>query len=478
MPNTAIVCFRNDFRLRDNPALSVAVDRGFYVIPVFIYDTEAIGYCKLGGASKWWLDQSIRDINKQFEALGARLILRHGPTLSVLRDIVVSVSASAVFWNRRYTLSERSVDQSCKKMLNGMGIEVESFRGSLLVEPWTTENKEGNPFKVYTPFWKSIKDRAIPEPVDLKKKEIQFPPFLNSVKSESIDVFDLVTPGIKWQDSFHEFWEVSESKAHTIIGEFIENAVGAYSRDRDRPDLDGTSSISPYLRWGQISPVQIAKALTTRCDLLKKGPAIYLKEIYWREFAYYVLYHFPHTQNDPLQEKYKDFPWQDNPSILQAWQRGKTGYPIVDAGMRQLYATGWMHNRVRMIVASLLVKHLLHSWKVGAEWFWDTLVDADLASNSLGWQWSGGCGADAAPYFRIFNPMIQGMKFDTEGIYVARWVPELAKLPKEFIHKPWEASSELLKTKDVVLGETYPYPIVDHSFGRERALAALNSIKS
>ena len=478
MCNIAIVCFRNDFRLLDNPALSEAVNRGFHVIPIFIYDTDAMGHWKLGGASKWWLDQSIRDINKQFEALGGRLILRQGSTLSILHDLVESVSASAVFWNRRYISSECMLDKDCKKMLNDMGIEVKSFRGSLLVEPWTTKNKEDKPFKVYTPFWKSIKDRAIPESINFKKKEIKFPSLLCSVKSESIGSFKLITSGLNWQEGFHAFWEVNESKAHTILDDFIENNVRAYSIERDRPDLDGTSSISPYLRWGQISPVQIVQALKLRCDLLQKGPAVYMKEIYWREFAYYILYHFPHTQNNPLQEKYNDFPWEDNPSILQDWQRGQTGYPIVDAGMRQLYATGWMHNRVRMIVASLLVKHLLHSWQVGAEWFWDTLVDADLASNTLGWQWSGGCGADAAPYFRIFNPMIQGMKFDMEGTYVARWVPELAKLPKEFIHQPWEASSELLKSKDVVLGKTYPYPIVDHSFGRERALAALNSTKA
>ena len=475
MLDTALVCFRNDFRLLDNPALAEAVRLKFAVLPVFIYDTDSTGEWPLGGASKWWLHQSILDVQRQIKELGGQFILRQGSTASVFRELVEASGARAVFWNRRYLLSERTIDSVAMEMLKDMGIEVHSFQASLLVEPWTTANKEGNPFKVYSPFWRSIKDRPLVPPVELDLKQIAFAQL--EIDSLVIDELELLPKNEEWHEGFHKHWEVSEAKARTRLDEFINTSVDAYAVDRDRPDLTGTSSLSPYLRWGQISPMQIAQALSERCELSDKGPMVYLKEIYWREFAYYVIYHFPHTSEDPLQEKYAKFPWESDKEMFADWKWGRTGYPIVDAGMRQLYATGWMHNRVRMIVASLLVKHLLHSWRAGAEWFWDTLVDADLANNSLGWQWSGGCGADAAPYFRIFNPMIQGMKFDPNGTYVKHWVPELKDLPPEFIHQPWEADTETLASFGVVLGEHYPKPIIDHSMGRERALEALASIK-
>ena len=475
MHDSALVCFRNDFRLLDNPALFEAVRLKKKVIPVFIYDPSAFGDWDLGGASKWWLHQSIKDIQKQVASLGGRLILRKGSTASIMRELVESTQASSVYWNRRYLLSERTVDAVVKEMLVDMGIKVKSFQASLLVEPWTTANKEGNPFKVYSPFWRSIKDNPIPEPLELDFSKIEFAD--ENIECLGLEDLDLIPKDKTWHEPFHDFWKVSEMNAHDLLLNFIHRGIDDYAVDRDRPDLNGTSSLSPYLRWGQISPRQIAHALIQNCDLNAKGPTVYLKEIYWREFAYYVMYHFPETSDSPLQEKYKNFPWNEDKSTLSAWKWGKTGYPIVDAGMRQLYATGWMHNRVRMIVASLLVKHLLHSWHAGAEWFWDTLVDADLASNSLGWQWSGGCGADAAPYFRIFNPMTQGMKFDPDGEYVKRWVPELAALPAKYIHQPWEATASELKSFGVTLGDNYPIPIIEHTFGRERALEALASLK-
>lgn len=475
MNGKALVCFRNDFRLLDNPALYEAVRLKKQVIPVFIYDPSASEDWDLGGASKWWLHQSIKDIQKQIASLGGRLILRKGSTASIMRELVESTQASSVFWNRRYLLSERTVDSVVKEMLVDMGVEVKSFQASLLVEPWTTANKEGNPFKVYSPFWRSIKDNPIPEPLDLDFSKIEFAD--ENIECLGLEDLALIPKDKTWHKTFHDFWKVSEMNAHDLLHNFIHHGVDSYAVDRDRPDFNGTSSLSPFLRWGQISPRQIAHALSQNCDLNEKGPTVYLKEIYWREFAYYVMYHFPQTSDSPLQEKYKNFPWNEDDSTLSAWKWGKTGYPIVDAGMRQLYATGWMHNRVRMIVASLLVKHLLHSWHAGAKWFWDTLVDADLSSNTLGWQWSGGCGADAAPYFRIFNPMTQGMKFDPEGEYVKRWVPELASLPAQYIHQPWEASASELESFGVTLGENYPIPIIEHTFGRERALEALASLK-
>jgi len=258
---------------------------------------------------------------------------------------------------------------------------------------------------------------------------------------------------------------------------FVDGAIANYQVDRDRPDFDGTSSLSPYLAWGLIGPRQVVAQLRARCDLTQEGPLVYLKEIYWREFAYNVLYHFPDTPNAPLRHEYNNFPWEEDLDTLRSWQRGQTGYPIVDAGMRQLWETGWMHNRVRMIVSSLLVKHLLQDWHSGARWFWDTLVDADLASNTLGWQWSGGCGADAAPYFRVFNPIIQGQKFDPDGAYVRRYVPELGKMPAKYIHTPWEAPDGILDYAGIEIGKDYPAPIIDHQAGRNRALAALKKFK-
>ena len=477
MDNIAIFCFRNDFRLEDNPALSEAINQGFEIIPVFIYEPKSSQNLQPGGASRWWLNQSILDIDKSLKALGGRLIIKKGNTLSMMKLLVNEVSPSAVFWNRRYLKEEIDIDNECQKILGTMGVKVNSFQASLLVEPWETKNKEGNPFKVYSPFWKSIKDRNFQKVEKFDKNNIRFCKSLNLIKSDPIESLNLVSRKYDWHNAFNKYWDVSEMTAHSILDNFIANEANDYGVDRDYPSINGTSCLSPYLKWGQISPKQIVQAINANLDPSKKGPHTFIKEIYWREFAYYVMYHFPHTINSPLQEKYSNFPWDFSKATLHSWQKGMTGYPIVDAGMRQLYETGWMHNRVRMIVASFLVKHLLHSWVHGAKWFLDTLVDADPASNTLGWQWSGGCGADAAPYFRIFNPMIQGMKFDSNGSYVSKWVPELSNLPAKFIHQPWEADSKVLKQYGVILGESYPKPIIDHSFGRERALAALSKIK-
>jgi len=469
-----ILWLRKDLRLADNSALQAAIEAGGPVVPVFIWAPEEAGSWTLGGASKWWLHQSLHSLGAAFEAKGGRLILREGDSLAQLRGLIDQTGAKRVYWNRRYESPVRELDADIKRQLREAGIEVESFNSSLLNEPHTAATGQGNPYKVYTPYWKKVKDRAL-KPLaqpDFEKAEW----LKKSASSVSVDDLKLL-PKIAWDGAFHDRWEVSETAAMERLDTFLSGPVADYSTARDRPDYDGTSSLSPYLHWGQIGPRQIAHRMKAECDLTQEGPAVYLKEVYWREFAYNVLYHFPETPDHPLRPEYADFPWDHDPATLKAWQTGNTGYPIVDAGMRQLWQTGWMHNRVRMIVSSLLVKHLLHDWHEGAKWFWDTLVDADLASNTLGWQWSGGCGADAAPYFRVFNPIIQGQKFDPEGDYVRHYVPELKKIPNKYIHTPWEASAGILEYAGVELDTDYPRPIIDHKAGRERALAALDQFK-
>jgi deoxyribodipyrimidine photo-lyase len=469
-----IVWFRKDLRLADNAALAAALEAGGPIVPVFIWAPQEVGDWAPGGASKWFLHEALASLNTDLQALGGRLILQSGDSLEVLHGIVVATGATRVFWNRRYEGSLREKDATIKRELRAGGVEVESFNSTLLNEPHTVSTGGGKPYKVYTPYWKRVKDRAVEPPVNLSVTGLRFP--ADWPTSLALDDLALL-PTVNWDKKFHSYWEVSEAAAHARLERFLAEAVDGYATDRDIPGVDGTSSLSPYLHWGLIGPRQIMAALSERCGPLQNGPEVYAKEIYWREFAYNVLYHFPHTPDEALQEKYADFPWEPDSKILEQWQRGKTGYPIVDAGMRQLYETGWMHNRVRMIVSSLLVKHLLQDWRAGARWFWDTLVDADLASNTLGWQWSAGCGADAAPYFRIFNPITQGEKFDPDGDFVRKWVPELAKLPKKFIHEPWEAPEEILEDAGVKLGEDYPEPVIEHKKGRERALAALAALK-
>nr|WP_308950449.1 deoxyribodipyrimidine photo-lyase [Coraliomargarita sp. SDUM461003] len=476
MPTPAtILWFRKDLRLADNSALEAAIERGAPIVPVFIWAPEEAGDWAPGAASKWWLHQALAGLGESLQERGGKLILREGSSLQHLRDIIAKTGARRIYWNRRYESPLRELDAEIKRSLREDGVEVESFNSSLLNEPHTAATGSGQPYKVYTPYWKKVKDRELPVLAEPDWPAVQFPE--RYPQSTPLEALNLL-PKVQWYRSFYAHWDPSEAGAMKRLDTFLAAAVENYDCARDRPDDDGTSCLSPYLQWGQIGPRQIAHRLKQQCDLRAKGPQVYLKEIYWREFAYNVLYHFPHTPDTPLREEYTDFPWEHDAATLKAWQTGHTGYPIVDAGMRQLWQTGWMHNRVRMIVSSLLVKHLLHNWQEGAKWFWDTLVDADLASNTLGWQWSGGCGADAAPYFRVFNPIIQGQKFDPDGSYVKRFVPELKKLPAKYIHTPWEAPDGVLDYAGVELGKDYPEPIIDHQAGRARALAALDQFKS
>ncbi|MGZ0657232.1 cryptochrome/photolyase family protein [Coraliomargarita sp. W4R72] len=476
MPDApTILWFRKDLRLADNSALQAAIEAGAPIIPVFIWAPSEAGDWAPGAASCWWLHQALKSLSGDWSARGGKLILREGESLSVLRELIAETGAQRVVWNRRYESPSREIDAEIKRHLRDEGIEVESFNSSLLNEPHTAATGTGKPYKVYTPYWKKVKDRELPSLATPNLSALQFPDVFP--ESVPLEEFGLL-PSIAWDRAFYERWEVSEAAAMGRLDTFLAGPINDYDTARDRPDYDGTSSLAPYLHWGQIGPRQIVHRLQAKCDLNRIGPATYLKEIYWREFAYNVLYHFPQTPDQPLRPEYADFPWERDEEVLNAWQTGQTGYPIVDAGMRQLWQTGWMHNRVRMIVSSFLVKHLLHNWHDGAKWFWDTLVDADLASNTLGWQWSGGCGADAAPYFRVFNPILQGQKFDPDGDYVKRYLPELKKIPSKYIHTPWEAPDGILAYAEVEIGTNYPAPIIDHKVGRVRALAALDQFKS
>jgi deoxyribodipyrimidine photo-lyase len=451
MPPTTIVWLRHDLRLDDNPALAAAAARGA-VVPVFIWAPDEEAPWEPGAASRWWLHQSLERLSAAFEKAGAPLVIRRGGSLEALRSLAKEVSATHVAWNRRYEPAVIKRDTGIKKALAADGLVAESFNGSLLYEPMHVATKEGRPYQVFTPFWRALLARDEPaEPVAAPRKLATVAKRPKSVAIESLGLL----PKIDWAAGFREMWSPGEAGAAKRMDRFLEKALATYGSGRDRPDHDGTSALSPHLHFGELSPRRLWHAVREQAGgkpaaKITGSPEVYLRELGWREFANHLLFHFPHTSDAPLRADYARFPWANDPVGLRAWQRGRTGFPIVDAGMRQLWATGWMHNRVRMIVASFLVKDLRISWLEGAKWFWDTLVDADLAANTLGWQWAAGCGADAAPYFRIFNPTSQAAKFDPDGAYVAAWAGTDAK--------------------------DYPEPIVDHAEARKLALAALKTV--
>lgn len=471
---------RHDLRLADNPALAAAVNTGGAVVPVFIWSPEEESPWPPGGASKWWLHQSLAALDLQLRAAGSRLVFRRGPASATLRQLMKETGARHVFWNRRYEPACVARDKLVKEALRVEGLHVESFNAALLHEPWTIQNQSGKPFQIFTPFWRHC--LAKPDPAGPLPAPQQLASPVRWPKSLALDELNL-EPRIKWAEGIRAAWRPGEAGAHTALKQFLASAFDDYSEKRNRPDVAGTSRLSPHLHFGEISPRQVWHGLKSMAT--KRGLATaqwrgsqFLTEIGWREFAHHLLYHFPHTDAQPLRADFKEFCWREDAEWLTAWQKGGTGYPIVDAGMRELWTTGWMHNRVRMIVASFLVKDLLLSWQQGARWFWDTLVDADLAQNTLGWQWTAGCGADAAPFFRVFNPTTQGLKFDPIGDYVRRWCPELSKLPTKWIHQPEKAPPEVLRAAGVALGRNYPQPVVSHAIARDVALEAFARIKS
>jgi len=467
-----IVWFRQDLRLHDNAALSRALETGGPVIPLYIFDEAPAGAFAMGGAARWWLHHSLAALSDALSEFGARLVIRRGDASEILNEVVEQTGARSVYWNRRYEPFFIDQDKAAKARLAERGVGVETFNAKLLFEPWQIENKQGDPYKVFTPFWKRCLEDTEPEQPLAVPKRMTVPE--RHPESLHLDDLALLPRNPDWAGGLRATWRPGEHNALKALDDFLETAVMDYKSQRDRPDRDATSRLSPCLRFGEISP----RLIWHRVRNHERGANAdkFLSELGWREFSYHLLYHFPGLIDRPLRPEFARFPWRDNQAHLSAWRSGRTGYPIVDAGMRQLWQTGWLHNRVRMVVASFLVKDLLIPWQTGARWFWATLVDADLASNSASWQWVAGCGADAAPYFRIFNPVLQGKKFDPDGKYIRTWIPELRDFPDDCIHEPWKARGTDLLSRDKNALSDYPGPIVNHSQARNAALEAYEQI--
>jgi deoxyribodipyrimidine photo-lyase len=472
--NPTIVWFRQDLRLADNPALCAACDRGD-IVPVYILDDTNPGEWAMGGASRWWLHHALRSLN---QSLSGKLNLFQGDPQQILPQLAKQTSAAAVVWNRCYEPWRIVRDGNIKSRLKDLDITVDSYNGSLLWEPWQVLKKDESPYKVFTPYYrrgclsKTPPRRPLPIPANLRAVSL-------NKDSLSLDSLQLL-PSIAWDREMKERWDISETAAQDRLDEFVMTELEDYREGRNFPNKLNVSRLSAYLHFGQISANTAWHRASDAAGLIDNDASIdtFLSELGWREFSHYLLYHFPQLPKDNLQPRFHVFPWApDTAAELTAWQQGRTGYPLVDAGMRELYSTGYMHNRVRMVVGSFMVKNLLIHWHRGEEWFWDCLVDADLAANSASWQWIAGCGADDAPFFRIFNPITQSEKFDKEGDYIRRYVPELAQMPAKYIHAPWLAPAEVLRAAGVEIGTDYPAPIVDVKESRERALAAFKLTK-
>jgi deoxyribodipyrimidine photo-lyase len=466
MTHPSIVWFRHDLRLFDNPALCAAVETGRPIIALYILDDDSPGDWRAGSATRWWLHHSLTSLANRLKVLGAPLILRRGRAEYIIENIVDQTKAKHVFWNRLYEPWSMRRDSFIKNELKLLGVTVQSFNGSLLFEPSDLRTKQGESYRVFTPFWRACLAADPPQ------KPLAAPKSLKAfadVEGDKLEDWSLLPVKPDWAKNFNNIWRVGEAAAQESFKSFIKSRINSYKLNRDIMSKNGVSKLSPHLHFGEISARHIWwETISNKSD----GAACFLRELGWREFCHHLLACAPQMPTEPLDKRFINFPWRQETASLHAWRRGQTGYPLVDAAMRQLWQTGYIHNRSRMVAASFLVKHLLHDWRIGAEWFWDTLVDADLANNSGGWQWVSGCGADAAPYFRVFNPVIQGEKFDPDGLYVRQFIPELSKLDNRYIHRPWEAPAEVLQASGIELGKTYPFPIIDHKFARERALEA------
>lgn len=461
----AIVWFRWDLRLADHEALAAAERSGRGLLLCYIGPDER----PLGAASRWWLHHSLASLGRSIAALGGRLILRRGPSADVLAELVKETGAAEVHCSAALDADGQAEQQAARERLDELGVRFECHPGVTLLEPAAI--RPGNPYRVFTPFWKSCRQLLSPEPPLPAPRRLRFSSKLP--RADRLEQWALLPLRPNWAAGFEAHWQPGEQGAAEQLGLFLDTGLASYAAGRDVPARRASSRLSPHLRFGEISPRQVYHAVTSSDLQQGTGPAeTFLRQLGWREFNYHLLAHWPDLSVRAMRPEFDAFPWRDDAVALRAWQRGETGYPLVDAGMRELWATGWMHNRVRMVAASLLIKHLLIPWQQGEAWFWDTLVDADPANNAGGWQWVAGSGADAAPYFRIFNPTTQGKKFDPSGAYVARWVPELAALAPKYIHEPSRAPAAILEHAGVVLGETYPWPLVEHGFARARALDA------
>jgi len=476
-----IVWFRKDLRLIDNPALCDACSSGRPLVLVYILDddTHVDGDWAVGSASRWWLDASLRSLQKSLADRGASLTLRRGVALDCVNEVIAESGATRVVWNRCYETNGIERDRVIKQKLDQASVEVESFNGALLNEPWQIKTGSGSPYLVFTPYWKAILRRGIErQPEDAPSKLNMLD---SASRSDRLEDWNLTPSRPDWAAGLRENWTPGEQGAWESLKLFLDERVGRYSDGRDRPDQSDTSMLSAHLHFGEISPVSVWHETVQATDgdnkLRDEGMA-FLREIGWREFCHSLLFYNPTLPDANLKPAFDAFTWLDDEVGLLAWQKGLTGFPIIDAGMRQLWHSGWMHNRVRMIAASFLIKDLMVHWRHGERWFWDTLVDADLANNAAGWQWVAGSGADASPYFRVFNPTTQGKKFDPDGVYVRRWVPELASLPDRYIHEPSDAPEDVLTEAGIELGTDYPMPLVDHKQARLRALEAYEQVRA
>ena len=474
--NVSIYWIRQDLRLSDNPALTASVKNGS-IIPIYILDDKNPKEHKIGSSSKIWLHYSLQKLKKQFDN---KLIFSKGNPEVILTELCKSESINNIFWNRVYEPWGISRDKKIKENMKKEGVKINTFNGSLLWEPWQVLKNDGTPYRVFTPYYRRgcLNANEPRRPLE-KPRKIDYCE-LKNFKCLTIDQLNLL-PKHAWKEKIIETWNIGEKAANKRLNEFVESELNNYKEGRNFPSKKNVSRLSPHLHWGEISPNTVWFKVWDLNQLgiqHQQDTDTFLSEMGWREFSNYLLYYFPELPRKNLQKKFDNFSWDNNPLFLKAWQKGQTGYPIIDAGMRELWSTGYMHNRLRMIVGSFLVKNLLLHWHEGEKWFWDCLVDANLASNSSGWQWIAGCGADAAPYFRIFNPITQGLKFDADGDYVRKFVPEISLLPNKFLFNPWEAPDEILEKANVKLGESYPKPIVDIKASRQKALSAFAELKS
>jgi deoxyribodipyrimidine photo-lyase len=472
-----IVWFRDDLRLGDHPALAAAVASGRPVICLYLLDETSTGLRPLGGAARWWLAGSLRALADALRERGGDLVLRRGAAAEAIRSIAAETNASAVFMNHRADPAGAAIDRTVAVRLADDGTEAKAFAANLLHDPGTLRTGSGRSFQVFTPFWRQLRGVGAPRaPIPAPSRIVG----ASAVAGDALADWRLEPSRPDWAAGMRADWVRGEAGAQRDLEAFLAQGLKGYASQRDRPDLPHTSRLSPRLRFGELSPRQAWHAAIHATAAGRAADADVeklLSELGWREFCYHLLHQQPALATINFNRRFDGFPWRADAAALAAWQQGRTGYPLVDAGMRQLWATGWMHNRVRMVAASFLIKHLLIDWRAGEQWFWDTLVDADVASNPANWQWVAGSGADAAPYFRIFNPVLQGEKFDPDGKYVRRYVPELSRLDAASIHAPDRAPPLALSTAGVVLGETYPEPIIAHEDGRRRALAALATVK-